>query len=180
MLPNLLTGLRIALIPIVMLLMLSGDSFYREDLAVLFFGLAGITDFFDGYLARKWNKESEIGRFSDPIADKLIVVGVLVILLVTGKIMLIDLLPVSLILFREIFVSGLREYLGNFSVKLPVSWLAKWKTAVQLIALPFLIFFPIWSDYFIIGRVLLWISAILAIKTGWSYFKVAIKYMKRS
>ncbi|MHA1549855.1 MAG: CDP-diacylglycerol--glycerol-3-phosphate 3-phosphatidyltransferase, partial [Alphaproteobacteria bacterium] len=154
------------------------NTFYGETLATVFFIIAAVSDFFDGYFARKWNQVSELGRFLDPIADKLIVVGVLLMLVSIGKVAGYHIIPVALIFFREIFVSGLREYLGNFSVKVPVSKLAQWKTTTQLVAIPFLIYFPIWEDFFTVGIVFLWIAAFLTIQTGWSYFKIALKYMK--
>ncbi len=177
--PNLLTFLRILLIPIIMSCLLSGNPFYSEIISTGLFIFAAISDFFDGYLARKFNQESEMGRFLDPIADKLIVIGVLIALIWIGKITPIDLIPVSLIFFREIFVSGLREYLGNFSVKMPVSYLAKCKTTAQLMAIPFLMAFPIWSPFFDTGRAILWFASALTVYTGYSYFKIALKYMKR-
>ncbi|MBN2675692.1 MAG: CDP-diacylglycerol--glycerol-3-phosphate 3-phosphatidyltransferase [Alphaproteobacteria bacterium] len=177
--PNILTYLRIILIPVIMILLLSGNPTYSETLAVVLFGIAAISDFFDGYFARKLDQISEIGRFLDPIADKLIVVGVLLILCATGKISEWHLVPVSLILFREILVSGIREYLGNFSVTMPVSNLAKWKTATQLTAIPFLIYFPVWEKFFTVGLVFLWLAAGLTVQTGWQYLKIGYRYMKR-
>ncbi len=177
--PNILTFLRILLIPVIMICLLSGNPFYSETVSTALFIFAAISDFFDGYIARKFNQATELGRFLDPIADKLIVIGVFIALIWIGKIATIDLIPVSLIFFREIFVSGLREYLGNFGVKMPVSYIAKWKTTAQLVCLPFLMAVPIWSPYFDSGRVLLWVASILTVYTGWSYFKIALKYMKR-
>lgn len=177
--PNILTYLRILLIPVIMLCLLSGDPLYSETISTALFIFAAISDFFDGWLARKLNQSSELGRFLDPIADKLIVVGAFLALIWVGKIYPVDLIAVTLILFREILVSGLREYLGNFSVKMPVSYVAKWKTTAQLVCLPFLMAVPQWSELFTTGRVIMWIAALLTVYTGLSYFRTALKYMKR-
>ena len=178
-LPNLLTYIRISLIPFVMICLFSGDSFYSEKVSTFLFLIAALSDFFDGYLARQLNQSSELGRFLDPIADKLIVIGVFVALLFTGRIYSVDLIPITLIFFREIFVSGLREYLGNFGAKVPVSYVAKWKTTAQLVCIPFLMAVPVWSPFYDAGRILLWVASLLTVYTGWDYFKIALRYMKR-
>ena len=139
-LPNVLTYIRILIIPVIFyLLYLKNDEFWSHYVACGLFVGASITDYFDGYLSRRWNMTSEIGRFLDPIADKLLVATVLIVLVQTKFYCMMETILASVIICREIFVSGLREYLGNFHVKMPVSRLAKWKTTSQLFAITFLI-----------------------------------------
>jgi len=133
-LPNLLTLSRIIIIPVLVgLFYLDGDGW--RWVSVVLFTLAGVTDYFDGYLARKWAQISAFGRFLDPIADKLLVAAVILMLVATGRISGLVVLPALVILCREVMVSGLREFLAQVNVGVPVSRLAKWKTALQLIAL---------------------------------------------
>ncbi|MDH3912909.1 MAG: CDP-diacylglycerol--glycerol-3-phosphate 3-phosphatidyltransferase, partial [Rhodospirillales bacterium] len=137
-LPNLLTLLRIVIIPILVPLFYL-DGAYPRWLACGLFGLAAITDYFDGYLARHLNEVSPLGRFLDPIADKLLVAAVILMLVGMDSIQGVVILPALVILCREILVSGLREYLAEIRVPMPVSSLAKWKTVIQMFALGFLI-----------------------------------------
>src|SRR6201996_1111061 len=137
-LPNLLTLSRILAIPLVI------ATFYVQGDAARWFGCAlfsaaGFTDWLDGHMARRWQQQSEIGRFLDPIADKLLVAATLLMLAATGRLPNGALLPAVVILCREILVSGLREYLAGLRVGLPVSKLAKWKTAIQMVAIGILI-----------------------------------------
>src|ERR1700749_3378592 len=127
-LPNLLTLLRIALIPIVIVAFFH-DSHFNRWLAAIVFFLACLTDFFDGYLARLWAQTSRAGQFLDPMADKLLVVSTLFLLASFGRIQGITLIPAVIIIWREILVSGLREFTGHYNVKLDVTNLAKWKTS---------------------------------------------------
>src|SRR5580692_12308233 len=132
-LPNLLTLSRILAIPVVVLTFyLAGDS--ARWFCCALFSAAGITDWLDGHVARRWEQQSEIGRFLDPIADKLLVSATLFMLTATGRLSAEALLPALVILCREILVSGLREYLAGLSVGVPVSRLAKWKTFIQMMA----------------------------------------------
>ena len=133
-LPNLITLARILVIPVICVFVVSGWPLLQW-LALLLFIIAAVSDWVDGYLARRMNLGSAVGRMLDPIADKLLVGALLVTLAWTRDLSALDLIPAIAILLREIFVSGLREYLGNAGVTIPVSFLAKWKTTVQLVAL---------------------------------------------
>src|SRR3954469_22563400 len=130
-LPNLLTISRILVIPVVIALLLLPGAEARWTACALF-SAAGITDWLDGHFARRWQQQSEIGRFLDPIADKLLVAATLFMLCAKDRLGVTDwaILPALVILSREILVSGLREYLAGLRIRVPVSALAKWKTAV--------------------------------------------------
>lgn len=184
-LPNLLTYSRIIAVPVIVLcFFLEGrlqSSDFARWLALAIFVAASLTDFFDGYLARKWKQTSNIGRMLDPIADKLVVSVVLLLLAAEGSIAGWSLWAAVIILCREILVSGLREYLATLEVSVPVSRLAKWKTAIQLVAIGFLLAGPA-GDKIIpyvseAGLVLLWISALVTLYTGWDYFRSGLKHM---
>ena len=145
--------------------------------ALAIFIAAGISDFFDGYLARAWSQQSSLGRMLDPIADKLLVSAVILVLAANQTISGLTLWAAIVILCREILVSGLREYLAELRVPLPVTALAKWKTTVQFIALAFLIAGPageaVLPGSITTGIVLLWIAAIVTLYTGWDYMKAS-------
>ncbi len=190
-LPNILTYLRILIIPVIFYMLYSRNIIYSNYISCFLFVLASITDYLDGYISRKTKTTSEIGRFLDPIADKLLVTAVLIVLVQTKFVGKIETILATIIISREIFVSGLREYLGNFHVKMPVSRLAKWKTATQLFAISFLIFgnnfknriynSP-WDTFlfniYVVGVCLFLIASILTIWTGKQYMTTAFKYMK--
>lgn len=176
-LPNLLTLARIVLIaPVVWLL------FYWQDwtrwLALLLFVGASVTDWLDGKLARQQGLVSPLGRFLDPIADKLLVAAVLVMLAAAGQLRGLEVVAVILILSREILVSGLREYLGPYNVTVPVTQLAKWKTTVQMAALALLIIAPALGRFWHgLGVGLLWLAVALTLITGWGYLRVGLRHM---
>jgi cardiolipin synthase len=178
-LPNLLTLGRIAAIPlIVALLYIEGAT--ARWLALALFAAACITDYYDGLLARRRNEISALGRFLDPIADKLLVVAILVMLIATGQVAGLTVLAALAILGREILVSGLREYLGGLQVAVPVSGLAKWKTMVQMVALAVLLIAPALPGLplaLLAGEVLLWLAAALTVVTGWSYLSHGLRHM---
>lgn len=179
-LPNLLTYARIAMVPVVVGCVVYEDEWARW-LALGIFILAAITDFFDGYLARAWEQQSNLGRMLDPIADKLLVAAVLLALTRVGTIAGYSLWAALVILCREILVSGLREFLAELRVSVPVSQLAKWKTTIQMIALAFLLAGPA-GDRIIpgvtqLGIALLWAAAILTLYTGYDYFKTGIDHL---
>ncbi len=178
-LPNLLTYGRVVAVPVVVALMLWPDEFWMRWAALGLFTLAAITDFFDGYLARAWQLQSSMGRMLDPIADKLLVSAVLLMLVADRTIHGWAIWAAIVILCREILVSGLREFLAELKVPMPVSAVAKWKTTVQLLALGFLIAGPagetVLPGTIRIGLVLLWISALLTLYTGWDYLKAGLK-----
>ena len=168
--PNLITIARIfAIIPIVALVM-DGDLVLRL-VALIIYVIAAASDWLDGYLARAWDQYSPLGRMLDPIADKLLV-GILIAALAwDGSFSGWDMIPVCAILFREFFISGLREFLGNAKVVLPVSWLAKWKTTIQLISLAFVLFERIVPGFGLASDILLWVAGVLTLWTGFQYFR---------
>ena len=182
-LPNSLTLLRIVVIPVLVGLFYLEGELWRW-IAVLLYAAAGITDFFDGYLARSRAQVSELGRFLDPIADKLLVAAVILMLVAFGRIHGWVVLAALVILCREILVSGLREFLAELRVGVPVSMLAKWKTAVQMIALGFLIVAKPESELpinaMLIGEILLWIAAAMTVITGYDYMTIGLKHMAAS
>jgi cardiolipin synthase (CMP-forming) len=178
-LPNLLTVSRILVIPIVIgSFYVSGD--YARWFACVLFSAAALTDWLDGHMARRWQQQSEIGRFLDPIADKLLVSATLFMLTTFGRLSAEAVLPAIVILCREILVSGLREYLAGLRVGMPVSRLAKWKTVIQMVAIGVLIvgdagprFLPVAA----IGETLLWIAALLTLATGYDYLQAGLRHM---
>lgn len=178
-LPNLLTLSRIAVIPpIIGLFYVSAP--WAAWLTCVLFAAAGITDYFDGYLARSWAQESMIGRFLDPIADKLLVVATLFMLVAFQRVDPLSVVPAVVILLREVLVSGLREYLAGLAVELPVSRLAKWKTTIQMVALGFLIVGengPVLVPTVEIGTFGLWIAGVLTLVTGWDYLEAGLQHM---
>ncbi len=184
-LPNILTYGRIIAVPLVVLCFFIEGRLESSDFArwtaLGLFAVASITDFFDGYLARIWKQTSTIGRMLDPIADKLLVSAILLLLAADGTIAGWTLWAAIIILCREILVSGLREYLAELKVSVPVSRLAKWKTTAQMIALAFLRAGPagdkIMPYVTETGIVLLWVSALLTLYTGWDYFKAGLKHV---
>jgi cardiolipin synthase len=180
-LPNLLTYGRVMAVPVVAGCLFWPEIAWMRWVALGVFIAAGISDFLDGYLARAWSQQSRIGQMLDPIADKLLVSAVLMMLAADHTIASYSLTAGIIILCREILVSGLREFLAELKVSLPVSNVAKWKTTLQLIALGFLIAGPsgdaIVPGITTTGLVLLWISALLTLYTGWDYFRAGLKEM---
>jgi cardiolipin synthase len=174
---NILTLSRIAAIPVVVLSMWVHQS-WSPWVSVFLFAAAAITDWFDGYFARRYHQISRLGRFLDPIADKLLVAAVLVMLVQSGPLHGVNVFAALIILAREILVSGLREFLAELRVGLPVSQLAKWKTAVQMLALTFLLFDgaagPLITE---IGIWLIWIAAGLTLITGYDYLRTGLRHM---
>jgi cardiolipin synthase (CMP-forming) len=178
-LPNLLTLSRIIAIPVVI------GAFYLPGtwanwVAVVLFTLAGLTDLLDGYLARSWNQTSKLGRFLDPVADKLLVASTLLMLAHVGWIDGWSIVPALVILCREIMVSGLREFLAELKVGLPVSRLAKWKTTIQMVAIGVLIFHPAGADWLhlhAIGIFGIWVAAGLTLITGYDYLRAGLRHI---
>jgi CDP-diacylglycerol---glycerol-3-phosphate 3-phosphatidyltransferase len=184
-LPNLLTYGRIAAIPVVVGLMywqsiIGGALWLRWAALAVFIG-AGISDILDGYFARMWGQQSSLGRMLDPIADKLLVSSCLLMLAAEGSIRGWALFAAVIILCREILVSGLREYLAELRVGVPVTRLAKYKTIGQMVAIGFLIAGDagevVLPQTTLIGITLLWLSAILTLYTGWDYMRASLRYM---
>lgn len=178
--PNLLTFSRIAVIPLLVgLFWVAGDG--ARWAACALFTAAGITDYLDGYLARSWGEQSQLGELLDPIADKLLVATTLLLLAAFGRIGGLTLLPAIVILCREILVSGLREFLASLNVGVPVTRLAKWKTGIQMVAIGFLIVgdagnwvIPHTTEIGVIG---LWIAAVLTVFTGYDYLREGLKHV---
>jgi cardiolipin synthase len=179
-LPNILTLSRIAAIPLLVALLYFHSPVNRW-VAFALFVLAGLTDYLDGYLARHRGQVSALGRFLDPIADKLLVASVIVVLVAINQIEGLVVIPAIVIVCREILVSGLREYLAEVRAPLPVSQLAKWKTTIQMLALGFLIVGteagPAILPMDWIGDTGLWIAALLTFVTGYDYLARGLKHM---
>jgi cardiolipin synthase len=184
-----LTYARILAVPLVVLCFFLEGRLQSSDFArwsaLAVFAAASITDYLDGYLARAWQQTSNIGRMLDPIADKLLVATCLLLLAAdtdrAGGIAGWSLWAAIIILCREILVSGLREYLAALKVSVPVTQLAKWKTAIQMVAIAFLLAGPA-ADKIVpytsqTGIVLLWIAAIVTLYTGYDYFRAGLKHI---
>lgn len=175
-LPNILTLSRILVIPLLVAAFYTGGVLSHRVAAGLFL-LASITDFFDGYLARAWSIQSRLGRFLDPIADKLLVGAAILILVHTRN---ADILPALAIICREILVSGLREFLAELRISMPVSRLAKLKTGLQMGAIFLLLLGSKGSGIEateIVGRIALWFAAALTVFTGYAYLRAGLKHM---
>jgi cardiolipin synthase len=185
-LPNLLTLSRIFAVPILVFLLWQPRPF---DYAITFalYCVVGITDYFDGYLARAQGQISKLGQFLDPIADKIMVAAVIVMLMASRKangeppiLQDFNIIPALIILLREIIVSGLREYLAELRVGMPVSQLAKWKTTIQIVALGALILggaMPNEPWVHLVGIACLWAAAGLTLFTGYDYLRIGLKHM---
>ena len=178
-LPNILTISRIVVIPLIFM-SIYFTSYAWAMLAGILFVAASITDYLDGYLARAWNETSAFGRLLDPIADKLLVATALVVILAKPNMysLNITIIPAFVILCREILVSGLREFLREVNVGLPVTKLAKWKTAFQMTALAMMLFKDLWIGWSYTGEFLLWVAATLTFITGYQYYQKSLDYVK--
>ena len=178
-LPNILTLSRIFAVPILVGL-LWRPGWFDYALAFGLYVLMGVTDYFDGYLARAQGAVSRLGVFLDPIADKIMIAAVIMMLVFTRDIDGVHVVAALIILLREIAVSGLREFLAGLSVSVPVSRLAKWKTTFQLVSLGAIILggaLPQLPIVHSIGLVSLWAAAALTVLTGWDYLRVGLKHM---
>ena len=182
-LPNILTLSRVAMIPVFVALFFL-ESATGQWIGCGVFALAAITDFFDGYIARRRGQLSAFGSFLDPVADKLLVASALLMMVGFGQISDLVIIPAVIILCREIMVSGLREYLAGLSIGLPVSRLAKWKTTIQMVAIGVLIVgnaahpaIPEIVPVRFIGEAGLWIAAIITIITGYDYLRAGLRHM---
>ncbi len=180
-LPNLLTLSRIAAIPLLVVLFY-WDNPTSRWIALGIFSVAAITDFFDGYFARAMGQHSRLGRMLDPIADKLLV-GAIVLMLVAFQ--RAPVLAALVILCRELLVSGLREYLAEIRVSVPVTPLAKWKTFIQMFSIGFLLIGDVGPVFFhpaittlLIGEVLIWIAAVLTMVTGYDYLRAGWRHIE--
>ena len=200
-LPNILTVLRLAAAPLVPLMFLFLSRPFADFAALVLFLVAAVTDWFDGYLARLWRQESRFGAAMDPIADKaMVIIAVVVITGYSGMNPWL-ILPSTVILFREVFVSGLREFLGDNAKLLKVTKLAKWKTTAQMVAIAVLFlgtglkYYEVghpplvgetslpwssnWSDLATqIGLVLIWVAGLLTLMTGIDYLMKALPFLR--
>ncbi|MDO5706782.1 MAG: CDP-diacylglycerol--glycerol-3-phosphate 3-phosphatidyltransferase [Paracoccus sp. (in: a-proteobacteria)] len=199
--PNILTLLRLIAAPAVPLMFLYFHRPFADFAALTLFILAAVTDWFDGHLARAWQQESRFGAAMDPIADKAMVVIALVVITGYSGMNPWLILPVTVILFREVFVSGLREFLGAKAGLLKVTKIAKWKTTAQMVAIAVLFlgtglayiehgrpprvgetglpWSTTWSALAThLGLVLIWLAAVLTAVTGWDYFAKARPYLR--
>ena len=179
-LPNTLTIGRLITLPALALLMMI-DAAWAAWSALGIYTAGCITDWLDGYLARRYKLESNFGTFLDPIADKIFISTVLICLIANGNLSGWGVAPVLLILCREFLVSGLREFFGPKNIQFPVSRLAKWKTGSQMLSLGFLIVgkygvavLPLNIE---IGYTLLIVATILTVITGWAYMREGLKHI---
>ena len=197
-LPNILTGTRIAIIPILILVFYL-PSLITNVIAAILFAIAGITDYFDGYFARSMHAQSNFGKCLDPIADKLIVIVAIVMLISFSNQDPWILIPGLIIICREVLVSGLREFLADLRVSIPVSTLSKYKTMVQMVAITLLLLGEKGASYVayywiggfvtiaakmmfvtmvvLIGKALFCLAACLTVITGYFYLRVGLKNM---
>jgi CDP-diacylglycerol--glycerol-3-phosphate 3-phosphatidyltransferase len=196
--PNILTVMRLVAAPGVALAFVVFNRPYADWIAIGLFIMAALTDYIDGRLARAWQQESNFGRMLDPIADKAMVVIALSVIVGLSGINPLILVPVAFILLREVFVSGLREFLGAKAGRLKVTYLAKWKTTAQMIAIPVLFLAsvfewdrrhgtPWFSDWFHDwaawllsngGLVLIWVAGLLTLMTGYDYLVKALPFLR--
>ncbi len=193
-LPNILTLSRIIAVPLLVALLWWPESELGYALGFAMYTLMALTDYFDGYVARSYGTVSRLGAFLDPIADKIMVAAVILVLAAQGVLRgpyVGDMHVIAglVILIREIAVSGLREFLGGLQVSMPVSKLAKWKTTFQLVSLGALILgnaMPWWNLWLgnleinvphSVGLTTLWAAAVLTLITGWDYLRAGLKYM---
>lgn len=185
-LPNILTISRIVVIPVIFLSIYIHALWWSVFAGILFI-VAAVTDYLDGYLARSRNETSAFGRLLDPIADKLLVVSALLIIVANQMVDNISYIPVGIIMCREVLVSGLREFMAEVKVGMPVTRLAKWKTGFQMTALSMILLSRIWvvnifgedvMVWGVIGEILLWVAGVLTFMTGYDYFKKSLDYIK--
>ena len=201
--PNILTALRLIAAPAVAVMFLYFNRPYADWFALLLFIGAAITDWFDGFLARAWAQETKLGSMLDPIADKAMVVIALMVIVGYSSMSPWLVLPATVIMFREVFISGLREYLGDKTKLLKVTKIAKLKTSAQMIAIAVLFSHGVFEHYQItlssktttstktlailsdamfyssnFGLVFLWIAAALTLISGFEYLKKSWPYLK--
>ncbi len=178
-LPNLLSLSRIAAIPVLLGLFFLDGELTRWAAGAIFFA-ACLTDFFDGYFARVRRQQTDLGRLLDPIADKLLVAATIFMLVAFDRVTGLAILPATVILCREIVVSGLREFLAGLSISMPVTRLTKWKTAIQMVAIGVLLIGdagPVFIPMVEIGEVGLWVAAALTFITGYNYLRASAKHL---
>ena len=186
--PNLLTIMRIIFSAVIALILIFFQNNVAYFISFILFCLAGITDFFDGWLARRKNQISDLGRMLDPIADKILVISTLIILMSNNVIESYNIIAALIIIYREIFISGLREFFGNKSFTIHVTKLSKWKTAIQFITILSFFISAIVDEYFMYTHIinifvnfvcttLIWITSFISLFTGINYLKNSYKYL---
>lgn len=176
-LANILTITRLLVLPF-MVALFYVDQHWASWACLGLYVIGAVTDFLDGWVARKFNQITEFGRFLDPIADKIFVLAVMIMLIATDIVTGYGVILILLILMREFLVSGIREFLGPRDIKMPVTNLAKWKTAAQMLALAFLIVSMHHVIILQIGIVLLAIATLLTLVTGFGYLKASWQHIK--
>lgn len=196
--PNILTVMRLLAAPGVAMAFVIFSRPTADWVAISLFILAALTDYVDGYLARAWGQESNFGRMLDPIADKAMVVIALAVIVGLSGIKGLILVPVAFILLREVFVSGLREFLGAKAGRLKVTNLAKWKTTAQMVAIPVLFLAGVFEydqrhgEYWVSasfhdwlgwgleysGLALIWVAGLLTLMTGIDYLMKALPFLR--
>lgn len=179
MLPNVLTLSRIFSIPFIIGCFYI-NSFGAHLIATILFVVACLTDFFDGYFARQWKQVSAFGRFLDPVADKLLISTILLMLSGTGVISGVHLVAATIILAREIIVSGLRQFMSEMRLRVPVTKFAKWKTAMQMMSVSCLLCSAMFPYIYVLktaGLILLWFAVVMTVFTGARYLKFGVVHM---
>ena len=186
--PNLLTVIRIIFASLIALILIFFDSKIAYFISFILFSLAGVTDYFDGWLARKKGQISDLGRMLDPIADKILVISTFIILMSNNVIDGFNVIAALIIIYREIFISGLREFLGNKSFVVKVTKLAKWKTAIQFITILAFLGSQVINDFYMytviinifiefICTLLIWITSLISLFTGINYLRSAYDHL---
>ena len=186
--PNLLTVLRIIFASLIALILIFFDSKIAYFISFILFSLAGITDYFDGWLARKKGQISDLGRMLDPIADKILVISTFIILMTNNVIEGFNAIAALIIIYREIFISGLREFLGNKSLVVKVTKLAKWKTAIQFITILVFLGSQVINNFYMYTDIinifieftctlLIWITSLISLYTGINYLRTSYGHL---
>ena len=186
--PNLLTIIRIILASLIALILIFFDSKIAYFISFILFSLAGVTDYFDGWLARKKGQISDLGRMLDPIADKILVISTFIILMSNNVIEGFNAIAAFIIIYREIFISGLREFLGNKSLVVKVTKLAKWKTAIQFITILVFLGSQVINNFYMYTDIinifieftctlLIWITSLISLYTGINYLRTSYGHL---
>ena len=186
--PNLLTVLRIIFASLIALILIFFDSKIAYFISFILFSLAGVTDYLDGWLARKKGQISDLGRMLDPIADKILVISTFIILMSNNVIEGFNAIAAFIIIYREIFISGLREFLGNKSLVVKVTKLAKWKTAIQFITILVFLGSQVINNFYMYTDIinifieftctlLIWITSLISLYTGINYLRTSYDHL---
>ena len=186
--PNLLTVIRIIFASLIALILIFFDSKMAYFISFILFSLAGVTDYFDGWLARKKGQISDLGRMLDPIADKILVISTFIILMSNNVIEGFNAIAAFIIIYREIFISGLREFLGNKSLVVKVTKLAKWKTAIQFITILVFLGSQVINNFYMYTDIinifieftctlLIWITSLISLYTGINYLRTSYDHL---